>query len=491
MTWAKPHSHALAAMAAACALCGCGGRGPDAELTAQEQTFASRVRQSFTSAVDTDVMCTTVECAAPRGGHLSMRWVQVANVGDADADTLWVYTNDHFSLLNPLTMMEGVPRGDAEKAIERILELRARYFRHHPPATIWGFAHHPGPLFAALGYGLCDDIAAAAAVLGRAAGLNMHTCNVRVDKPNAGHEAKPFEHTFNLVELGGRIVPLDFDHGLVWRNAKGDLASIDELAQDRQLASSVACRWVHPDSNVSKLMAKAFAECAEQIKASVPARRPTRAANPVPMRLCLPVGSRFTWLWSPVCAPLSDRGSSDREQPPNYANGLFEWRLDRRSSYVTPTKSGIVAAVISPYPMLDGRVVGARGKVTEAWVCDRFIEYPESVPIARSWRPLGSPRLFGHGERPKRRITLGSLVKVQASSHVQLRITVQSSKAAQPALKPGRNRVHIVTRQGSAGSDFRTATTEHEGRFETVVQSDRLKITFSYDRADGPNDRKD
>ena len=164
-----------------------------------------------------------------------------------------------------------------------------------------------------------------------------------------------------------------------------------------------------------------------------------------------------------------------------------------------PTKSGLIAAVLSPYPMLKGAMVSARGEVADAWLCDRFIEYPESVPRTRSWRPLGSWRLvdkgrfgpvplFGHGERPSSRITLGSLLKVQAPSPVQLRIVVQSSKAAQPALKPGHNRVHIVTPHGSAGSDFSVATTQHKDCFETTVQSERLKITFSYERKKMPNE---
>ena len=467
-------------------------------MSAAERRFAEQAYRSYFAAFDDDMLCVEVELDLPSDRPFVMRSVQVANVGDTDIDAVWVFTNDQINLHSPQTMMAGVPDGDAEAAVARIIDIRRRYFRHHPPATVWGYPHHPAPLFGALGYGICDDIAAAAEVLARCRGLDMHMCSLHAGALRGRSFSKPFDHVISLLKTDGSTLPVDFDTGFVWRTTEGRLASLSDLSQNQALPGTALRDWVHCGHDASEIMRAELTANQEQLEAIAPGDPWDANMSPFRMRLCLPVGARLTWLWSPVCAPYSDRGPAPQPPyPPNYANALLEWDIDRRSASVLSTGESIVALAQTPYPMLRGRLtLGAKTR-TKSCYCNRFLQYPKSVPRSLTWQPLPRPPsqsqsvdlkpIFCDGDRLKRNITLGSLLKVQAPSPVQLRIVVQSSKAAQPALKPGHNRVHIVTRHGSAGSDFRVATTQHKDCFETAVQSDRLKITFSYDREERLN----
>ena len=456
-------------------------------MDAAERRFAERAYQSYFTPHDA-LTCVEVELDMPSDRPFVMRSVQVANVSDTDLDAVWVVTNDQINLYSPQTMMAGVPYGDVEATVARILAIRKRYFRHHPPATVWGYPHHPAPLLGALGYGICDDIAAAAAVLARCRGLDMHMCSLHAAAFRGHSFPKPLDHAINLLKTGDGTHPLDFDTGLVWRTTEGRLASLSDMNQDRASPGPALRDWEHCGHEASEIMQAELTANQVQLEA-IPTGDPWHAdMSPFRMRLCLPVGARLTWLWSPICAPYSDKGHTPRlPYPPNYTNARFEWDIDRRSASVLSTGEALVALAQTPCPMLRGSLtLGARTR-TKSYYCNRFLQYPKSVPRSLTWQapPPSSPQsrsidlkpIFYDGDRLKRNITLGSLVKIPGTAAAKLEIVLQSSKAAQPTLKPGRNVIHILASKSPA--PFTAHTKLDKQGLEASLRSTSLEITFS------------
>jgi len=415
----------------------------------------------------------------PAGRPFAMQSVGVENVGRTDVDGVWIYTNDAANLYSPCTAMAGVPKGDHEAAIERLLALREACFLHHVPVTQWGYPHHPVALFGALGYGICDDIAAAAAVLGRAAGVGVRTFSLREDRFGGRPLSRPFEHTICLVAAHGHWVPLDLDHGVVWRRGDGRLATVEDLAADPGLAARGGYQWRHEGHDPGRIIAGALARARLGEPTSLLPGEPV----PLRLRLVLPVGSRFTWLWSPLCDPFTESApAAGGLRPAVYSNGVFEWQIPPQSSHLLHTSRGRLAAALGPYPMLEGNV---RVAGRDVLCMDRFVEHPQSVPRSYVWQGLDAcesgldlaPLFRGRGQ-PRRNVTLGVLMKLPRQGAASVRIVVQSSKLAQPALRPGRNVVHVYCPSALARAAFTTRIAERDGGFDVVLRSSWLRVTF-------------
>ena len=483
------HLGLLFCLAASMGFPGCRRKGErEIEMSAAERGFAERAYRAYFTPHD-DLICVEAKLDLPPDRSFVMRSVQIANVGDADIDAVWVFTNEQINLYSPLTMMAGVPSSDADAAAERILEIRKRYSHHHPPATVWGYPHHPAPLFGALGYGICDDIAAAAEVLARCRGLDMHMCSLHAGTLGNQDLPKPLDHVVNLLKVNDSTLPMDFDTGLVWRTREGRLASLSDMAENRAVPGPKLRDWVHCGHDAGEIMKAELAANQVQLEA-IPPGDPWHAdMSPFRMRLYLPVGARLTWLWSPVCPPYSDRTPPRPPYPPNYTNARLEWDLDPRSASVLSTDGALIALAQSPYPMLRGSLTLGAETRTKAYYCNRFLEYPKSLPRSLTWRalPLPPPEsqsidlkpIFCDGDRLKRNITLGSLVKAHATTSAKLEIVLQSSVAAQPTLRPGHNLVHIFATRPVAPGPFTVHTTQGQGGLQACLRSAHLEITFS------------
>lgn len=466
--------------AAVCCLVGCSGSGPGGALNEGERRFADAQRQSCVADRDRDMRARAVPVELPAGRPFEMQSVEVENAGRADVDGVWIYTNDAANLYSPSTAMAGVPTGDHEAAIERLLALRKACFLHHVPVTQWGYPHHPVALFGALGYGICDDVAAAAAVLGRAAGVGVRTFSIREDRFEGRPLSRAFEHVICLVRVEDRWIPLDLDHGVVWRRGDGRLASAEDLAADPALAGRGGYQWRHEGHDPGRIIAGALARARLRELASPRLREPRMHRS----RLVLPVGSRFTWLWTPLCEPFSDSGPAPvSPRPAAYSNGVFEWQLPPQSSHMLHTSGCRLAAVLGPYPMLEGNV---RAAGRDVLCMDRFVEHPQSVPRTYVWQRVDAcesgfdltPLFRGRGQ-PRRNITLGVLLRLPRQGAASVRIVVQSSKLAQPTLRPGRNVVHVYCPSAFARAAFTTRIAERDAGFDVVLRSSWLRVTFA------------
>ncbi len=462
----------------AVAAAGCRDRHAPGAFTLAELQFMQERRAAYWAEIE-DLAETEVVVELPVGKPVETRAVVAKNVGERDIDALWVYTNGHFNLYSAQTMMAGAPQGDVEAAVQRIMDLRNRYFQHYPPVSPHGLPHDPVALFGALGYGICDDIAYAAGRLGRLVGLDMRGCDVHMGGLAGRPFAKPFDHYINLIKAGDRFIPLDFDYGVVWRSKSGKLASIDELAKRPELVMAAPYEWVHEGYNVSAIMAQVFAQHGDRLKARFDTPAPGPPAWRLRMQIRLPVGSSFTWRNK---ADAAGERHASPPAPPGVASGRLEWEIDsacvQRSQYVMAAGSKRVAAVMSPYVLVGRSAKGEAAVGLEAY--DGFLTVPQPVGDVPSWSAVGERGGVGLMGRP----TLGVMVRGRArGGALHLALRAQTSLASTPTLQPGRNVVRIVGRRGDVAGPFKVAV--QPGRVArgahdlTVrIESPRLAIVF-------------
>ena len=137
--------------------------------------------------------------------------------------------------------------------------------------------------------------------------------------------------------------------------------------------------------------------------------------------------------------------------------------------------------------MLKGSLTLAAKSRAKAYYCDRFLQYPKSVPRSLTWQALlpaaaGNQHIdlrpiFCDGDRFKRNITLGSLVKIRGTTSAKLEIVLQSSRAAQPILRPGHNVIRILSHESLA--PFTTHTELGKQGLEVSLRSRSLEVAFS------------
>ncbi len=454
-------------------------------MSRAEVRFVRRLRRAYDAPL-AGYAETRIEVRLP-DAPFRMRDVSAANVGGRDIAALWVYANDDFNLYSARAMMAGVKRGDAEAAAERIMALRRRYYRHHPPVSVGGLPHDPAALFGALGYGVCDDIAYAAARLGRVVGVDIRPCDIHLSDLRGRRFEKPFDHYINLIKTRGRVVPADFDQGILWRGERGRLASLDQLAAHPALARRVRYEWVHEGCNVSEIMAAVFARFAADLKrrCSGPAARnaPRGRFN----RLRLPVGAAFTWRFRPPRRLYRHGRRVDlRGAAPNAGEGVFAWVIDRRversSRDVMRCGPQRLAAVMGPYVMTGGAL---RGRHSGLACCDEFISAPPPIVPASRWRIVSRGAadaasltpLFEDARGAWAKPRLGCVIRARPlEERWRLEVRVQISLAAAPRLRPGRNVVRLVGRAADVKGPFRVRVTPGP---VAVIESDRLRIRFA------------
>ena len=440
----------------------------------------------------------------------------IRNRSSRPVSDVWLWNAAEPNFFSAATIVESTvgPAMTEEEAAVRLWQVVFENSFHYWPATLGLELHDPATLFAAYGYGICDDRAAVLATLACAAGLPARTVGFQARVPGRDREVG---HVLAEIFCGGRWRMFDPDHGLVFRQA-GRVLSL------REARAGLMRKAVAPEGGTWP------AELAEALIRDAKVGRldyPMQPPRPQPyasreMGLTLRRGERvaFDFNARSVChamvpLPPWHRGGT---LPPRFANGTIrhKLRLDdahsvvaaegvtRSSPAVSLAGSTGVGSVLYglrfPFPLLDAecefKLAGPSARVeTYVTTHERFKLFSDEPVLCRSnrwWRKLRpvsgpgrhrislTPFFRASTEMPTR---YGYLLKLELSSSqgpcrvsdVEVATTFQFAPANVFRLHSGENIIRFF-------GDFEmTAAPERllpDGTAELRAESERLEVVI-------------
>lgn len=292
------------------------------------------------------------------------------------------------------------PGMNAEEKSIAIWKFLVDWRYHYYPAEQGDEVHDPVKFLNVYGYGFCDDCATNFMVLARKAGLQSRVWGL------SGHVVA---ETF----YDGRWHMFDPDHQVFYRNRQGQIAGVEELAEQPRLITQTP---TDPLGSSSELIAKLYSSTADnRVNERQPQIRDTSA---------LPVLEPLDYVEFRYANPESvhQNYATDSPQPPVAGNGVLK-RTIRDLHELNQTASDQRQWQLNwPYVLLAGHIDLALNSS----------EVQPRISIShdqKSWKPLQ-----GEIKKNSLRISLNEWIRKQPTAVYHCFIRLESPNQTDPAV---------------------------------------------------------
>ncbi|MCA9006316.1 MAG: transglutaminase domain-containing protein [Planctomycetaceae bacterium] len=291
------------------------------------------------------------------------------------------------------------PDMNAEEKSIAIWKFLVDWRYHYYPAEQGDEVHDPVKFLNVYGYGFCDDCATNYMVLARKAGLQSRVWGL------SGHVVA---ETF----YDGSWHMFDPDHQVFYRNQRGQIAGVEELAEQPQLITKTP---TDPLGSSSELIAKLYTSTADnRVNERQPQIRETSA---------LPVLEPLDYVEFHYTNPESVHRNyaTDTPQPPVAGNGILKRMIQDLHQLKLTATNQRVWQLNWPYVILAGQI---NLELTST-------EIPPCISVSHNQKSWTS--LQGTFEKNRLHISLNDWIKKQPTAVYHCFIRLESPNQTDPA----------------------------------------------------------
>lgn len=291
------------------------------------------------------------------------------------------------------------PEMNAEEKSIAIWKFLVDWRYHFDPAEQGDELHDPVKFLNVYGYGFCDDCATNFMVLARKAGLQSRVWGL------SGHVVA---ETF----YDGRWHMFDPDHQVFYRNRRGEIAGVEELAEQPQIITKTP---TDPLGSPSELVAKLYTSTSDnRVNERQPRIKDTSA---------LPILEPLDYVEFRYSNPdrVHQKAKSISRQPPRAGHGVLK-RTIRDLRELKQTATNQREWLLNwPYVLLAGEI---DLELTSTEILPRIsISYNQ-----QSWTPLQ-----GEVKKNRMRISLNEWIRKQPTAVYHYYIRLESPNQTDPA----------------------------------------------------------